>query len=568
MAGSDERAQPELDPTAGIPKPELGVFARPVDQMVSPSAGQGLSQLARALGTISPKLDQFASTLEQRERIAGQRYAETNITRDVVEQHQTDYNSLVKDGVIPASANPFAKLYGRELFGRLAAGHYANWLQTQPSMMSVMNSSTDPDAFNKLEPQLREQYMQSHFGGTHADPIFKASFGKMSTGYVDQQSQEYARKVNERFVGQSGKNVTNDTSSFLDEELSNHTDPSLIREGLDKMFNGPNGAIATGALSPQLAAAALSKAIDAVARDRGDPNIYELAHGIMLPGIDGKMHDAYFAPEMADAKDGVRPRGRAEIVRSEHTQLQVTNQERAEKQNDLRAGVANDLITAQANSATPVDLSPFIKRYADAGMGAKAEDLGRLQRTLMAPKPSDQGTVDSLKGDIWSVTDPIDSRYVGKSRLVSSLEAGHINAATFSNLMSDVLKRDQVHKGRAGKTDPLTDPYKAEELWQGELKKRFGGDLQVFRGDWNAAHTGALATFRSAVDQYKAAQKGPVDPEKFDNFMRYEIDHLVDIYGADIPDLKPGKPSAATKSKTSSAATTADVNSFIANEAP
>ena len=127
---ADIRADNEINPDTGIPKPGLDVIARPTDTFVKPvsASGRALGQLAMSLKSIDPAMGALADRFKEQETEQGTAQANVSFDKD-----GADWDKAVKNGDAPSWLNPYARLAARQQYGIRAGDKLAQDVAADPT---------------------------------------------------------------------------------------------------------------------------------------------------------------------------------------------------------------------------------------------------------------------------------------------------------------------------------------------------------------------------------------------------------------------------------------------------
>ena len=284
---ADIRADSEIQPDAGIPKPQLDVVAHPVDTYVKPvsASASALGQLAGALKGLNPALDEVESRFKQAAVQQGQTQAES-----AFQQVHGDYGQAVKEGLIPTVLNPFARMAARETFGHLAADKFHSDMWGDKDFLTAIDGATTMQQYDSAVSQYQAKWSQANLGhDTHSDPLFQSAFQGLQAEHMKDDRQKFTTKVNENFVGSTlALNVAN-VSSIVNgaiEDGSFTSDPSHLTSTIEALGQK----LRSQGFSDKFVSNVMSEGLSSVAEDAarglvgdgslGAEDVLRLAHHI------------------------------------------------------------------------------------------------------------------------------------------------------------------------------------------------------------------------------------------------------------------------------------------------
>jgi hypothetical protein len=527
MAEVVERADPDINESGGIPKPELGVYARPVDTYVRPVNAErsSLGQLAGALKELNPTLEK----VEQRFQEQAEQQGVTAGT-EAFQKDAGDWDKAVNAGDVPSILNPYARMKARETFGRLAGDKMGQDVQADQQYIRDNSNATTIQQHDDAWANARQRWEKEHLGhDSHNDPLFQLHYQTMAQTQTQDARNKALPEIEKNFVTINAKHLGDELTSHTSDMLSNSGDPGQIGAELSQIA-------ASSGLPELLQRGALINAVDGAAHQRRDATIYNLAANVTIHGIDGKDYKLSDDPDFIDRMT----KGQDEIVRSAFTGRRLENSERSAKQQATRADVGSQLAEKlEADPHGSIYLAQYEDQYRAAGIGDKIAEIPRMLAALRKGGGSTPAVLQALRISIDDGDHPAGGSWVTKGTIAAALSHGDLSMDDYKSLIDDVDKRDKKLRGRAGRkdTDPATAREEMEKGWISDMGKTFGTSKD-FMGQTDTIQTAdrGRATFelRRLMRLYVAAHTEggveKIDPDKYDEFLQKQTALLVDQF--------------------------------------
>ena len=546
MAGiTDIRADPEINPDVGIPKPELNVVARPEENFVKPVSAErsALGQLAGSLKDFNPGLGKLEDRFKEIEQKQGEAQAAEAFAKD-----KGDWDQAVANHDIPSFLHPYGRMAARERFGRLAGDKMGGDIATDPTYIQANSVATTMEAHDQAYAAARQRWEDKNLGhASHGDPLFQAQYQAMAAEHTAQARARAVEQINKNYMGQTTEHMSVELATHTADLLDSHAAPEEITSQLQALADSYHGTV-----PEMLIRGSMGAAIDNLARERNDPTIYDLAKGLMVQDNNGVRRTMEFDPDFGK----LRTAGKQEINRFEHTELQVANQQRAAVQAKARSDVADQIIQSTQDGKPP-DLKAARAAYQAAGLGKFINEIGAIESAVRRQEPSQGHIVQSLAADIAANDDPYSGTFVGRGKLVAALREGQINTTDFRSLMSEISERDRRYKfghdGRGQRIDPLTAADAIEKDWIARIKPTLiTDDPHQDNFEREQSVNEVTQQMRHLMRAYVAAHS-PLDPDKYDTYLEKLLTRLKTRYlGPKGEEIKPppgGEAEAAMKTE-------------------
>lgn len=539
MASGEVRAESPINPDEGIPKPELGVFAKPVDTLVRPVSASAsmLGQLAGALKEYNPLLEKVEDRFQQKAERQGETKAAEAFQKD-----QGDWDKAVANGDIPSILNPYARIRAREVFGRMAGDKMAQDIQSDQQYILDNENATTLQQHDAAVTAARARWEKEHLGhASHSDPIFQNQYQTISSAQIKDLRNRAVPEIEKNFVHLNGTHLADEISTHVDSLLTEGADSVEIQQQITSMLSA--------AKLPELVQrGAVNNAIDTIARKRNDTSVYDLAEGIQIKGFDGKSYKLATDPDFGK----LRTSGRNEINRLELTETRLFNAKQLIHQNAVRAEVAGGILDAlQDNPNAQVDLSAFQQKYRAEGLGTRIKEIDEIVAAARKQDPSVPEHIASLTADIRDPSlRPTNATYVNTATLIHALRANQISVDDYRKLQTMVDKRDK--KGQTGRGVNVEDNTHIFDRWMAQTKNSFTPAVVsgsgIWKGDVQAAQNQAVYELSRDYESFLA--KNPTaGPRELEKFLKEDLDFIRGFYltGTPIPSTKGAKPNTGER---------------------
>jgi len=250
----------------------LATPASPVDTFAPDTASaQKLDQLAQGLSTLSPALGRLSDTLAERQAASDQQ-AGAQKARELAASAKS-FKEAVDAGRLLPSQSPWFMAGLREQFGRLAADHQAADFTVAMAKDPNMQSTTNPEDFDKFYSQFSQQWSQQNLGDSDTqDPHFIKGFGARSDAYLVDARQQFSSQLAGRVVRVAGDQQFSEALNSILTELGRGTSQEAIGQSLTQLNDEAVARGVDGTLVNQMT----SEAIIQAAKRLGDQNVLGL----------------------------------------------------------------------------------------------------------------------------------------------------------------------------------------------------------------------------------------------------------------------------------------------------
>jgi hypothetical protein len=511
-----------LNDQAGIPSPELHPEASAVDQYYHTDAGKQAQQLAGALQDFSGGVAGLADYAEQHAALKGTSDAEAAAAKD---QSVQDYNTAVKKGLLPSSANPWFKQAARAQFGRVAAENYAQAFRNDPNTIMALSNSTSVKDFDRVEQAFRQKWQSDNLNESHNDLAFNSQFNHLTQAYIKDERNAFVGQANSRLLQQTTETHTQEIAGIVRSgREAGHTDAQITQE-----INDSNAAMIANGMNPRLVNVAASQAIANAAHDALDPTIFDLAKNVKAGS--GSLYDTAYMGEDRQKISG-------EIITLKAREDTQAREDAAAQRADRVRTVQSQVIDQALDEKTkPQDIQVAIRQMAQDDP-SKAIELNQLVHTLQTGlhDESNPQAVAHLTLNVWGGANPGDPEYVDESRLATARNAGAISTEDFTKLREQVQQRDKEAK-EGGKNGVLNDSiYK----WGLQKVNDVLASSFEYNADRNARAERAQAEY---INNYLAFRKQKPDATSDDvtKFAAAQVDSLRMKYQSTRDQGKVGK---------------------------
>lgn len=486
-------AQPALRPTAS-----------PVDTFARTNAGQGLSQIADALGDLAPSLQRLAQQKIEEEKERGRADA-TTIYADIQATGQK-----IKSGEIAPHQSKWYQGAAREQVGRLMASAYGQDLQHTVETDAELSITTDPEAFDRREAKIRADWLEANVDPN--DRAFSAGFNTTAADGIRNARSSFIAGVSRRLDGQ-----------VLDNTYEEHQ--VTIRKGLEAgqsveqiamTLRERNNAIYT--LNPKLGKAlnrTTTEAIFDAARAFENPELLKLGKQ-MQGGVPGST--------LADTREF------ASKVDEVEREIRVNRQNRlaAEEKDEKRERRANvDAVFDTAIETLTAD--PF------ADVTALAQKVGEIDKAE-APKMFRfaKAFATAANVDDRVVANGLYERAFGDDLtfddVLSAFEAKQITVDTAKDLRAQI-RSNRPGANRTGKA-LIQDPTFRQYF--GHLEGQF---FNAMGTAVNAAREGSLMQLTREWVKYRQTPEGAAaKDEEIGDWLQLAVDRNFKRFAT--PDLR------------------------------
>ena len=355
--------------------------------------------------------------------------------------------------------------------------------------------------------------------------MFQKHYQAMATAHLQELRAKGLEAVEMNFVEMTGRHLQDTMLQHVNASMKEGITPDELTTDLSNIVNG--------AKAPEkVKLAAMRNTITQYAMHTQDLSVFKMADDITYKDANGQERKLGDDVEYLEAET----KARDAINRTRYQAVRLDNAEQVHKQNALRNDVANELSAAMAaNPGKPIDLGAWKKKYEDAGMGGKVEEVDQLYHALQQPPADDTQAFANLSARIH---DPhlkqTDIGYVSTTTLAHALRTGQLKMADYVKLQAYVDKRDGKYDARGGRSqaDPdarnTTFNNQKEQLAKLFSMERIKG-LAV-HGDIQDLENAAQSEFIDAYHAYMTKNKDDVDPIDLTNFLKAKVEELNTYY--------------------------------------
>jgi hypothetical protein len=442
-----------------LAQPTLRPSASPVDSFARSNAGQGLSQIADALGDLAPSLQRLAQQQIEEERERGKADA-TTIYADIQAAGQK-----IKSGEIAPHQSKWYQAAAREQVGRLMASAYGQDLQLATQTDEVLSESTDPEDFDGFETKFRQQWLEEK--ADTGDRAFSAGFNTTSAQGILNARQGFIADAANRLDGK----ILDNTYTEHQVSIRDGITAGLTPEQIAKELHERNNALYT--VNPKLGKALSRTTIEAVfdaARAFEDPELLKVLDNIQ-GGAPGST--------LGQTREAMSKRDEVEREIRSNRQNRLAAEEKDEKRDrQKRVGEVYDVAFAALEKDPEVDVSQF----ATAMLGVDRSEVPKLYRIAKAFATAANVDDRGVRNGLWQQA--IDSE-LSRDDVSTAFAEGTITIQTMKQLLSQI-RSNESGKGRTTKTSIQHPDYqKAEsdlrEMWIGQFGDTKGARLVYAR---------------------------------------------------------------------------------------
>lgn len=456
---------------SGLDPQRLRPTATPVDTFITPSAENGLAQLAQGLSAFEPSLAKF--TAVQGERSQQENLAKGEALARELDAQRLTFREAVKQGKIDPHENPWFVQGAKIQMGRAAAGRYGSDLMEQIVTDPELQETGDLAAFDEKVSKFREQWLEANAGDAR-DGAFDKGFGAIADGYMLDARRSFAAAAGARMEKRAGESLQVIIGQALVEGARSgdmQTAVAIINgETADFLKDNPRA----GRIANIRAVAAVEDWARLNYKDVTQESLTALLEQINA-GPGNKLFGTSEAKQMV-----ARVSNDAIQMRQRDNQVANAKQakERVEAERTVFGSLSEAFLTASDPSA--VDIAPFLKAIAavDPISGPKAVHDFRA----MFMETRDEGDPVAFEGALLRVygVNP-DQPGLLTLREVSQMQ-GSLSNAQVGRLLNEITARDSAGPAVSPaqrQLNDLTDTYKSILLRQMGVSEFGSNDPEV-----------------------------------------------------------------------------------------
>lgn len=467
-----------------------------VDTFVRPAQEDSTTQLARALGNLSPEVgrlgDLLAQKQEQDQQIKGA------VDANTLEKNRTDYKTAVSKGLIQPNESPWYQYSLNKETGRLTAEKYKGDLAFAVQADPLLSKSTDVADFDKFEAGFRKQWEEKNIGGASTTPAFEQGYEQLANAHVNDMRDTFAKQAGENARTQGLDVHTTRVINTVVSEMARGVDPKIIAGEIGQQTTAW---ILNGGQGDKFNKATIDGVIEA-ARYLGSPGLARQILSDVPGGPKGSKLalTGYGVDSIVKAEQEIGN----EVASKARAENEAADRAKAKNLESTFSGAASAL--SAANDPATVDLSPYRDALIKGGHSDKVDTLYAMQAAFSNRVYEDDPNVKaSAFMQVYGMDESTPGHFLDKSDTSRMLAARQISVATYNELNSKIDEEDK--SGRVKSSAILNDPYLKSGIsdLEDQFKKEFGfenttmttraknakGALINNYIDWKAAHPDA-----------------------------------------------------------------------------
>jgi hypothetical protein len=526
MPGTAIESESPINESQGIPKPSLDVTAHAVDTYVRPVSPEksSLGQLAGALKDLNPALEKIETRFQDQAEQQGEAAGTAAFAKD-----SGDWDKAIANGDVPSILNPWARQRARETFGKLSGDKMGNDIRANQDYIRENANATTLQQHDDAWARARQQWEKENLGHTsHSDPLFQLHYQAMAAVQTQEERNRAVPEIEKNFVTLNGKHLSDLMTNHLQDGISSGASGEAIQADLTTFA-------AQSHLPELVQRTAINSAIDAMAHKSGKISVYGLADGVTVTGSDGTKYN------MGNDVDFIKLRtaGQAEITRTAFTGVRLYNAELLQKQTQVRADAASNIIDQLIkNPNAVIDEAPLRASYTAAGIGGKIKEIPALIEAGRHPPIDDVISATDAGRYSAQISDrslqKTNSTYVTQDTLIKALADRQLNMNDYNKLQSRVAARDgRADRGGRTAADPQTvkdifDRYQ-QQIRMSISPAALANTPKYFKGNIFDAQNSGVAQLSDAFFQYKEAHP-EMDAQQLNKHLAEYTQILVDYY--------------------------------------